>query len=155
MVLYDYWVKKHENMFADLISFTSCLQSSYFFFQSLASTSLVMIWKQHGDCECTNKTIPIHRQNNKRKTTVHYHTHTVHVTVKSVYLLSNEGENGLLFSLTDADGVQDLTSCFLHLTSPWLVLQFARVLELLRAEGRVESVICLTHCIHISNNIPY
>lgn len=53
----------------------------------------------------------------------------------SMYLLSNEGENGLLFCLTDADGIQDLTSCFLHLTFPRLVLPFARVLVLLRAEG--------------------
>lgn len=53
---------------------------------------------------------------------------------KSVYLLSNEGENCLFFCLTDADGIQDLTSCFHHITSPRLVHQFARVLVLLRAE---------------------
>ena len=55
---------------------------------------------------------------------------------KSVYLLSNEGENGLFFRLTDADGVQDLTSCFRHFTSlPFRLLQLARVLELLEGEG--------------------
>lgn len=54
---------------------------------------------------------------------------------KNVYLLPDEGENSFLLCLTDADGIQDLTSCFLHLTSPRRVLQFACVLVLLRAEG--------------------
>lgn len=53
----------------------------------------------------------------------------------SAYLLSNEGENGLFFRLTDADGIQDLTSCFRHFTSSRLVLQLAWVLILLKAEG--------------------
>lgn len=54
---------------------------------------------------------------------------------KSVYLLPNEGENCLLFSLTDADGIQDLTSCFYNFTSPGLVHEFAGLLELLRSQG--------------------
>lgn len=60
---------------------------------------------------------------------------------KSVYLLSNEGENGLFFCLTDADGIQDLTSCFLHFTSPRLVLQLAWILVLLRVEGNCQRLL--------------
>lgn len=60
---------------------------------------------------------------------------------KSVYLFSNEGENGLLFCLTDADGIQDLTSCFYHFTSPRLVHQFARLLELLGTERNIISTL--------------
>lgn len=60
----------------------------------------------------------------------------------SVYLLPDEGQDCLLFRLTDADGIQDLTSRFLHFTSLWFVLQFARVFILLRAEGNQSRPIC-------------
>lgn len=55
-------------------------------------------------------------------------------SVRGTDLFSNEGENCLLFSLTDADGIQDLTSCFGNFTSPGLVHQFAGLLELLRTQ---------------------
>lgn len=53
---------------------------------------------------------------------------------ESAYLLSNQGENGLFLRLADADGIQHLTSCFLHFTSPRLQLTW--FLVLLRAEGK-------------------
>lgn len=53
-------------MFPHLISLTSCLQSSYFFFQSLTSASLVMIWKEQNWTVFTEKTHTIHWGENDR-----------------------------------------------------------------------------------------
>ena len=98
-----------------LISPTSCLLASNFTFQSLTSTSFVMI------CSETvievNSSIPEEKQRSW-----------------TVYLLSDEGENCLFFCLTDADGIQDLASCFHHFTVCGHALQFARILILLRAQ---------------------
>lgn len=59
---------------------------------------------------------------------------------RSVYLLSDKGENCPFFFLTDADGIQDLTSRFLHLTSLREALQLTRVFILSRAGGNQSSV---------------
>ena len=148
LTLRSEWMKTGSNMFSNLISLTSCLQSSYFFFQSLASTSLVMIWKETLSVSrilCTNNT-----KMNINTTDTHWMWGR-----KVCYLLSNQSENRLLLCFTDADGIKDLTSCFLHLTVPGVALQFARVVVLLGTERSQSHPPEIEEVIHLNLRTVY
>lgn len=79
-----------------LISMTSCLLSSYFLFQSPASTSWVMIWKE---------TSAVRGAMHAKKTHPHTHTHIVH-------LRQNEHADCIFGSVRTSSLMRVRTACF-------------------------------------------